>query len=72
MFTPNGFVVSSRIFWISHAHFIELAGRCFDDAHAARIRHGGGKLGAGDPAHRRLDDGIFHAQHLGDAVFDRL
>src|SRR5665213_908851 len=52
------------------AHFVEASGGCLDDAKAARVRNRGSKLRARDPPHWRLHDGIFHAQHLRDAVLD--
>ena len=50
------------------AYGIELAGRGFDDAHAAGVGDGGGELRAGDPAHGRLDDGQLDIEELRDAV----
>jgi hypothetical protein len=49
---------------------VELAGRSLDDAHATGVGDGACKLGARDPAHRRLDDRIIDTEHLGDAVLD--
>lgn len=52
------------------AHLVEPPRRGFDDAQAARIRDGRGKLRAGNPAHRRLHNGIIDTEHVGDAVPD--
>ena len=54
------------------AHLVEAARGGLDHAEAASVGHRAGQLGAGDPAHRGLDDGVLHAEQVGDAVFHLL
>ena len=50
---------------------VQLARGRLDDPQPTRRRDRRGQLRAGDPAHRRLDDGDLDAEQPGDAVVER-